>query len=161
MLKLCKYDPTDLVLIEDTQIQRDPLSHPDGSLRVISSRRSLRAHTFFRNDIRMNKYGQWTAPDSEPWNECTELCRGEQVNLKHSDRMWTNWSIPQSIDSQLWNYIRRELLYNFCLWDTFEPTLSSDAFPQFSRVFGLLWARLEIVYMDVAMEWSTGRKCRV
>lgn len=53
------------------------------------------------NSIRMNQRAERPSVDDKPGYKGTELRWSKDVYFKHSDRVWTNRTIEESIDAQL------------------------------------------------------------
>ena len=109
-------------LLKHAKVQREPFTHPDGPLRMIS---------LVITRIRMHQHAQRASPDIQPRHKRAKLLGREQIDLEHADWVRTHGPLEHGVDAQLWELV-------------------PDALPQLVRVFDLLGVALQEV--DVQIE---------
>lgn len=80
--------------------------------------------------VRMHQRRQRAAPDRQPGNEGSELCRSEEVDLEHGHGVRADGLVPYLVDAEL-------------------GELAADALPELVGVEGLGGILGEVVYVDV------------
>lgn len=89
-------------MLENSQIYRVFLAHPNGPLRVVPLFNV--SQVALLHGVRVDQSGQRPSVYCQPWNESAELCRCVDVHLKHCHGMGADGLVPQSVDRQLRDY---------------------------------------------------------
>lgn len=97
-------------------VQRQPLAHPDGALRMVAQVRLERRRGALAlallDGVGVDQHRERAAPDGEPRDEGAELRRREQVHLEHRHGVRPDRHVPEAVDPQLGDYKCEDM----CKW---------------------------------------------
>ena len=84
--------------LENTQIQQNPLTHPDRPLRVISLLLLILLPICgYANGVGMHQHAERPAVYGQPGDEGAELRGGEEVRLEHGDGVGPDGAVPEAV----------------------------------------------------------------